>query len=224
MRQVEPPAHARQVTVAPERLERWLANFAERHGGAQTQVEAKAVALTGADGDRAWVAVPYPPLAELTVEALIEQAGRPRRVGVLLVRRGGYAAGVFDGTELVSSKVGSRYVQGGTKAGGWSQQRYARRRANQADAVFADAADVAVRILGPHIGSEQSALLSGSERGLEALVVGGDRDAVHTVLADRRLAALPAPSGPWLEVKDPKLAVLQATPTQFRAVHISLVP
>ena len=36
------------------------------------------------------------------------------------------------GATLESSKVDSSYVQGTTKAGGWSQQRYARRRANQA--------------------------------------------------------------------------------------------
>jgi hypothetical protein len=43
------------------------------------------------------------------------------------------------------------------------------------------------------------------------------------VLADRRLAGL-EPSGPWLEVKDPKLKVLAATPEQFRAVPIRLEP
>ena len=205
-----PPAHGRQVTVVPERLARWLANFAERHGGADTQVGNTVVVSTGADGDRAWLEVPHPPLTDLSVDAFLAHAARPRRVGVLLVRRGGYAAGVFDGVDLRGSKVGSRYVQGTTKAGGWSQQRYARRRANQADAVFADAADTAVRVL--------------AGEALEALAVGGDRDAVHTVLADRRLAGLPAPSGPWLEVKDPKLAVLRATPAQFRAVRVTLLP
>ena len=131
-------------------------------------------------------------------------------MGVLLVRRGGHAVGVFDGAELVASKVGSSYVQGTTKAGGWSQQRYARRRANQADAAFATAADVAVRIL------------DGAR--IEALVAGGDRDAVRAVLTDRRLAGLPEPAGPWLTVKDPKHAVLAATPAQFRAVRIRLDP
>jgi hypothetical protein len=32
------------------------------------------------------------------------------------------------------------------------------------------------------------------------------------------------PTGPWLQVKDPKLRVLAATPEQFRAVHIRLAP
>jgi hypothetical protein len=195
----------RRVTVAAERLERWLAGFAERHGGATTTPGPEIVELVGADGDRAWLEVPFPPLTG----GLVEHVLRPRRVGVLLVRRGGYAVGVFDGPQLTASKVGSSYVQGTTKAGGWSQQRYARRRANQAGAAFAEAADAAARILG--------------DQPLDALVAGGDREAVRAVLADRRLAGR-EPSGPWLEVKDPKLRVLTAMPEQFRAVHIRLDP
>jgi hypothetical protein len=195
----------REVSVAPERLARWLAGFAERHGDTETTVGADTVELCGGDGAHAWLDVPFPPL----VGDLVEHANRTRRIGVLLVRRGGYAAGVFDGPALVSSKVGSAYVQGGTKAGGWSQQRYARRRANQASAAFAEAADTAVRILGA--------------AELDAFVAGGDRDAIRAVLADRRLAHL-APTGRWLEVKDPRLKVLAATAEQFRAVHIRLDP
>jgi hypothetical protein len=195
----------RQVSVAAERIERWVAGFAERHGDTTTTTTDDVVELTGADGARAWIDVPYPPLAG----DLAEHCVRRRRIGVLLVRRGGYAVGVFDGTKLVTSKVGSSYVQGTTKAGGWSQQRYARRRANQASAAFAEAADVAARLL--------------ADERLDALVAGGDREAVRAVLADRRVAHL-EPTGPWLEVKDPKLRILAATPEQFRAVHIRLDP
>jgi hypothetical protein len=195
----------RQVSVDADRLERWLQGFTERHGAARTTSGEETVELVGADGAQASIAVPFPPLTG----ELVEHVQRRRRIGVLLVRRGGYAAGVFDGTELVASKVGAGYVQGGTKAGGWSQQRYARRRANQAAAAFAEAADVAARVLG----DEQ----------LDALVAGGDRAAVRAVLADPRLVHL-RPVGPWLDVKDPKHAVLAASAKQFRAVRISLDP
>ncbi len=195
----------REVLVGPERLERWLAGFAERHGETGTTCGAEVVELLGADGARAWVDVPFPPLAG----DLVAHANRDRRIGVLLVRRGGYAAGVFAGRVLETSKVGSSYVQGGTKAGGWSQQRYARRRANQATAAFAEAADAAARIL--------------TGVALDGFVAGGDRDAVRAVLADPRLAHL-QPDGRWLEVKDPRLKVLAATPDQFRAVRIRLDP
>jgi hypothetical protein len=195
----------RAVAVPAERLERWLTGFAERHGETRTTPGADVVELVGADGAQAWVDVPFPPLTG----DLVEHALRRRRIGVLLVRRGGHAVGVFDGPDLVVSKVDSQYVQGTTKAGGSSQKRYARRRANQATASFADAADIAARILG--------------EENLDALVAGGDREAVRAVLADRRLAHL-QPVGPWLEVKDPKLKVLASTPDQFRAVRILLDP
>lgn len=153
--------------------------------------------------------MPFPPLDGTRVADLITHVKRERRVGVLLVRRSGYAVGVFTGTELERSKVDSTYVQGTTKAGGWSQHRYARRRANQASAAFAEAADVAARIL---LGAR-----------LDALVTGGDRAAVRTVLADRRLAGLePLVRPPWLTVKDPKLRILAATPDQFLTVKITL--
>lgn len=167
------------------------------------------VTLTARDGSTAVIDVPFPPLEGSRLADLLVHVRRTRRVGVLLVRRGGYAAGVFAGTELVSSKVDSSYVQGGTKAGGWSQQRFARRRANQASAAFAEAADIAARIL--------------AAADLDALVLGGDRQAVRAVLADRRLRHLDAlVTGPWLNVKDPKLRVLAATPEQFLSTRITL--
>jgi Actinobacteria/chloroflexi VLRF1 release factor len=195
----------REVSVAAERLGRWLDGFAERHGETQTSIDGEVVHLVGADGAQAWIDVPFPPLEG----DLVEHAQRRRRIGVLLVRRSGHAVGVFDGTDLVASKIDSSYVQGTTKAGGWSQHRFANRRDNQATAAFAKAADTAVRILG----DEQ----------LVALVAGGDREAVKAVLADRRLAHL-EPAGPWLAVKDPKLRILAAMPEQFRAVRIRLDP
>lgn len=201
------PAGARTVTVAAGRLRGWLAGFAERHSAMLTDEDPEVVLLTGADGARAWIEVPFPPLDG----PLADHVERTRRIGVLLVRRGGYAAGVFEGARLVASKVGSAYVQGTTKAGGSSQQRYARRRANQATAAFAEAADVAARIL--------------VDVQLDAVITGGDRAAVRAVLADPRLADLQAlVARPWLAVPDPRQRVLVATPEQFLAVRIRLDP
>ena len=59
-------------------------------------------------------------------------------LAVVLVRRGGYAVGVASGDRLTAHKVGTRYVQSRTAAGGWSQQRFARRRANQADGLVGE--------------------------------------------------------------------------------------
>ncbi len=208
------PAGARRVTTAPTRLARWLDGFAERHGAVEFEAAPTRCHLRAADGSHAWIEVPFPPLSATAGAAeLVAHVTRVRRVGVVLVRRGGYAAGVFDGSTLVTSKVDSSYVQGTTKAGGWSQQRYARRRSNQAAAAFASAADVAVRILGPEA------------RTLDAVICGGDRAAVDSVLADPRLAEVRAlVTQPFLAVPDPRLRVLSATPEQFLAVRIALVP
>lgn len=185
------------MTVPPARLARWIEGFATRHGAVDTSYDETLVTLTAQDGAQAFVEVPFPPL----VGDLVTHAVRPRTVGVLLVRKGGHAAGVFTGGKLVSSKVGSRHVQGRTAAGGWSQQRFARRREGQAAVALSAAADVAVRIL--------------LAQPLDAVVVGGERSAVDAVLADRRLAALlPLVCGRLLEVPDPRLTVLQAAPYQ----------
>ena len=197
------------VRVAAGRLLRWIDGFADRHGSYTPTVTPDQVSLTAADGAIAQLDVPFPPLDGSRIADLLAHVRRERRVGVLLVRRSGYAVGVFTGSELERSKVDSTYVQGTTKAGGWSQQRYARRRANQASAAFAEAADVAARVL--------------LDARLDAVVAGGDRTAVRAVLADRRLTGLePLVRPPWLAVKDPKLRVLAATPEQFLTVKITV--
>jgi len=62
-------------------------------------------------------------------------SSRVRRIsialGILLAL--GLLIGVASGDRLTAHKVGTRYVQSRTAAGGWSQQRFARRRTNQAD-------------------------------------------------------------------------------------------
>jgi hypothetical protein len=190
-------------------LDRWLSGFGERHGDVSFDAAPHQVTVSAADGAIAVVEVPFQPLAELNREGLLAHVLADHRLGVLLVRRGGYGAGVFVGAKLVDSKVGSRHVQGTTKAGGWSQQRFARRRDNQAREAFAAATEVAVRILAP--------------ARLQALVCGGDRRAVETVLEDPRLKGLPGLiRPPFLGVPDPKQKVLEQAGVDARAIRIEL--
>jgi hypothetical protein len=174
------------------------------------------VVLTAADGAVAECQVPFPPLRAdpgAPYGGLVEHAAAERRVGVLLVRLGGYAAGVFAGTRLVASKVGARPVHGRSAAGGRSQHRFARRREGQARVALNAAADVAAAVLLP------------AAADLDALVAGGGRGAVETVLADPRLAALRGLLVEYrLNVPDPRLRVLEQTPQQFRAVRVLLRP
>ncbi|MGW7685960.1 acVLRF1 family peptidyl-tRNA hydrolase [Kribbella sp. NPDC054772] len=197
------------VSVAPGRLDKWLTGFGERHGDLRYDATPTTVTVSAEDGSSAVVTVPFEPLVDLTREGLVAHVLADRRLGVLLVRRGGYGAGVFAGGKLLDSKVGSRHVQGTTKAGGWSQQRYARRRDNQAREAFAAATEVAVRILAP--------------AKLDVLVCGGDRRAVDTVLEDPRLKELAGlVRSPFLGVPDPKQKVLEQAGADARAIRIDV--
>ena len=145
-------------------------------------------------------------------EAISAHARTPRTVGVLLVRLGGYAAGVFTGypPELADAKAGARPVHGRSAAGGWSQQRFARRREKQASEALDAAANTAVAIFG---------------RGprLDAVVLGGDKRAMAELRSDPRLASyLALATERFLTVPDPKRAVLLDTPRLFTAVRIRI--
>jgi hypothetical protein len=204
----------RRLGVVPERLGKWLDGVADRHGTFTDVVLVDgAVRITCADTTTVALRAPFdwePSPALLS--GFTAQARSPRRAGVLLVRRGRWAVGVFDGAELLVSKVDSRLVQGRTAAGGWSQQRFARRRGNQTDAVVSSTADTAARVLLPHAD------------GLAALFTGGDRGLVDDVLTDPRLGPLAAlRRGSGLEVGEPTKAVLLETPRQFRAVDVHIV-
>lgn len=202
------------MLVAPERLAGWFERFSRSHGGAQVMAGTAIVDAVANDGSLVHCEVPFPPLPDDPPDpwqALVDHALRERRFGVLLIRRGGYAAGIFDAGKLIASKVGTRYVQGRTAAGGQSQQRFARRRDNQASALVGSAVEVALRIIAPEAAT------------LSALVTGGDRPLIATALADPRLAKLAAlPSGPWLEVGDPRQKTLIEAGRSARAVRVTI--
>jgi hypothetical protein len=198
----------RWVTTAPERLQRWVDGFAARHGAVTRTFDEHVVRLAAEDGAVAEIEVPFPPLEG----GLVEHVLRDRRVGVLLVRLGGCACGVFAGPRLVSSKITTRQVHGRSAAGGQSQQRFARRREGQVRVALQAFADTAARVLLPEAGW------------LDALVLGGERTAVEEVLGDRRLEPLrPLVTGRLLDGPDPRQKVLEASYEQLRAVWIRVV-
>ena len=142
---------------------------------------------------------------------LFEELACDHVVAALLVRLGGYAAGVFEGERLVASKVGSRFVKGRHKKGGSSQARFRRRRAEQARALVEEAAEVAARVLEPwHDRVEFAAL-------------GGDRSAVGQVLDARpelgwlRDRALPR----FFTVPEPRHRELERLPYDLYAAELT---
>lgn len=200
------------VAVPAARFERWVVNFAEGHGGATyAVVDGK---LRGDASDRSWFTATLPfgspyagPADAATFNATFVV---PEDWGVLLVRKGGFAVARMTGETITASKVGQRHVQGRTKKGGWSQQRYARRRAHQADEAFGAAADHADRLL---------AGLAGP------LVVGGEATAVaatRDLLEDRSLRQI-EPSGPFLTVADPRRSVLEDAIARAVSVQVHVV-
>jgi len=207
---------AERYELPPARLARWLDRWAAEHEPVTaTEVGEREVVFVAGGGERVVCTPPFPPLDAgdrgprpgFDPGPLLDHVRRERMVGVLLVRLGGHAAGVFEGERLVDSKVGSRLVHGRHRKGGSSSGRFARRREGQARAALAQAADVAARVL--------------LDRPLDALVLGGDRRALDTVLADPRLAPLRAlESGRVLDVPDPRLAVLRAMPERFTATVV----
>jgi hypothetical protein len=195
--------------VDPERLPAWLNRFAVQHGGYRVTGVDEALRL--AAGDATTLGLWPPPGAPVPtdVEELVVQAQRERRLGLLLARQASVAVGVALGSRLVASKVDTFYVQSRTAAGGWSQQRYARRRSNQAKAAAESAAEVAVRLLLPELDR------------LAALVTGGDRRAVDAILADPRLApVVPLVTDRFLAVGEPRQAVLEQAAGLARRVRI----
>ena len=185
------------VLVPAPRWERWVTNFATGHGGAELSVAGGALRGRAADGSHFTAHLPFATSYDGAAEAgdFAAAVRAPGEWGVLLVRKGGFAVARMSGDALVEHKIGQRHVQGRTKAGGQSQQRFARRRDNQARQAYEAAAEHAVRIL---LGDGPRPTVLGC---------GGDRPAVDAVLADARLARLrDLRVEPWLPVPDPRAA------------------
>jgi hypothetical protein len=200
-----------QVRVPTARFVRWVQNFGERHDGSSLGVAQGALRGVAGDGSTFEARLPFDASYDGPAEvgAFLAQAVPPQDWGVLLVRKGGFAVARLRGSTMADHKIGQRHVQGRTKAGGQSQQRFARRRDNQARVAYEAAADHAARILPDR---------------LHALVAGGDQGAVDAVLADPRLAqAAAVRTSRWLPVPDPRRSVLDQAVLDAGAVVVDVV-
>jgi Actinobacteria/chloroflexi VLRF1 release factor len=109
-------------------------------------------------------------LDRIDTTALREHLSAPRLVGLLVVRLGGYGAGVYSDEKLVSGRHGVRFVKNRNKKGGSSSNRFRRRRVEQARDAYDRATALAEEILAPHAPA------------LDEFVVAGDRTGIDQVL------------------------------------------
>ena len=200
---------ARTITVDAERLGGWLDRFEARHGSLTWDLDDDAAAARAVDGATASIRLPGPLPSMLDRQSVAASAVGFDAFGLLLVRRGGFAVGRVEKARVVASRTGTRYVQGQTKAGGQSQKRYARRRANQAAALARDAATAVDDILGGWTGP---------------IVGGGDRALVREVLDAARIGSALSEriAARWLDVKNPRRRVLDESVVAARAARITL--
>ena len=202
----------RVAFVSGARLPGWVERFAASHGPLSEQELDDGLQLSAADGAVALLQAPWPAdgrpgRGSGAVARLASLASQPRSIGAVLVRRGGYSVAVVSGGAVLASKTGTRHVQSRTAAGGWSQQRFARRRANQADALVEAVADHAARIFAGHR--------------IEYVAPGGDRTLAEQVLAEPVLKQFAArPRLAFLDVPDPRAAVLKKAAADLCSVRI----
>lgn len=199
----------RTASVPVVRVERWIAGFSKRHAPVRTATTDAGWVLVGV-GATAFIEAPgwLAPSAGLTTLAELPKMAAGLGIAVLVVRRAGYLVAVVRGPELVAGKVGARHIHGRTAAGGWSQKRYARRRANQGDEIAAAAAASLVAL--------------GPTAELDLLVLAGDRE-----LRDQAYAQLPRDLrnlrlGPPLAIGTPTRDDLEGLPGRVTALAVSV--
>lgn len=211
----------RLVELDAQRVPGWVTRFADRHGGITgATADTAVVELLGADGETASLAVPFPPLATAPDDGAIAAAAEPLEallahmaglgdLAAIAVRERAFSVGICRDGVVTTSSTDTRYVQSRTAAGGWSQQRYARRRGNQRRDSYRAAADAAARLwAGGHF---------------SGLVAAGDRTAVAEVLADPRLAPVAAlPRRVIPDIGEPRRAVLDEVARRALSVEITI--
>ncbi|OOP59336.1 hypothetical protein BMF89_21015 [Arthrobacter sp. SRS-W-1-2016] len=208
------PGAGRTAFIPGPRVTGWVQRFAASHGAVAEEPDEGGTLLRAADGATALLKAPWPVdgrpgKGTTTVERLASLASQERRLGIVLVRRGGYAVGVVSGGKVSASKSGSRYVQSRSAAGGSSQQRFARRRENQANALTEAVAGYAAGVFAGH--------------SIEYLVLGGDAALSAAVLEETALKGYASRTRlAFLAVADPNATVLRRAAADACAVRIQV--
>lgn len=135
----------------------------------------------------------------LDTERLRSLLSRDYLIGLVLVRLGSYAIGVYSGEKRISSKVGTGLVHGRHRQGGSSAHRFERHRDKQIEYFLTRVCQRSREQLEPHVKS------------LDYIVYGGARTTILLLqkqcplLGKLETPALP----PLLDIPEPRQAVLE---------------
>lgn len=203
----------KEVEISADRIVGWVNRFAGRNTGVSELVaHPDRLEIVAGDGTTATLEVPFPPMSSGTrepIEALVAHLGSVGLLGLVLVRGGAHSIGTARDGVVLSSSTDRAYLQGRTAAGGWSQQRYARRRGNQLTASLADSAATVARVLLPLAGR------------LGGLILAGDASALKKVMAEPELKPFaPLPSRMFGDIPEPRRVVLDAVAQRSLVVRI----
>jgi hypothetical protein len=207
-----PAPHTRRVARAGvlalcDRLERAQGTSLYAEGTAHFTTAAERVAVMPPFRFEHWER-----LDRIDTSALREHLVEARLVGLLVVRLGGYGAGVYADEKLVSGKHGVRFVKNRNKKGGSSSNRFRRRRVEQARDAYDRATALAEEILAPHAPA------------LDEFVVAGDRPGIDQVLERSALLAGLREHAQTLPVHVPelRLAVLEGLGRELWSSTVAL--
>ncbi|MGO4144517.1 Vms1/Ankzf1 family peptidyl-tRNA hydrolase [Paenarthrobacter sp. YAF11_1] len=105
----------RTAIVSAARLQGWVERFAAGHGPVVEDLDDGGLLLRAADGATALLRAPWPSDGRpgrggSELHRLASLATQERGLGLVLVRRGGYAVASASGTTVLASKSGNRFI------------------------------------------------------------------------------------------------------------------
>ncbi|MFC8038345.1 Vms1/Ankzf1 family peptidyl-tRNA hydrolase [Paenarthrobacter sp. NPDC057355] len=109
------PGGRRTALVPAERLHGWVERFTASHGAVEEDLDDGGLLLRAADGAEALLRAPWPAdgrpgRGATELDRLASLASQERGLGVLLIRKGGFALAAASGPTILATKSGSRFI------------------------------------------------------------------------------------------------------------------
>ena len=133
-------------------------------------------------------------------DPLINVLNKERVIGVIALRLGRFAVGVYRGRELIGSKTGSKYVKGRHRAGGSSARRFERIREKQKKELFDKVCNVVSDQFSSYWGQLDRVFLSGERMTLNGFLLSCEKLAPLRDLVAKRVLNIREPSHKALEL------------------------